>query len=216
MSRRRRHTADADADAAATDGAVIKEYASRRDADAAAAAPVAVHAVAAAAVAAGATHFVARGGGGAVWTWGDARFAACLGRGGAAGTAGEVTGLGGRAVVEVAAGGYAAAALTADGECYVWGSGAGFLTAAPTPLRLDAPVLGVGLGEDHGVVVARGGRVWAVGDNGSGQLGLGDDARVARLEDWTRVDVELPPRRTVVGVAAAPRASFLLVRVCDP
>jgi alpha-tubulin suppressor-like RCC1 family protein len=169
-----------------------------------------------------------------VWTWGDERYSDCFGRaacgenqaGSAPAVVADLHGLPTGPVVKIAAGGHVAAALTAGRDCYVWGCGAAFLTPLPTPLDLGGrDVLDVAVGEDHMIVVTEGGGVWVVGCNDNGQLGLGDgrewgvrdgEWRGLSLTEWTEVKLEFPPGREVVGVAAGPRVSFLLVSVCNP
>ncbi len=73
-------------------------------------------------------------------------------------------------------------------------------------------VADVAIGDAHMLVLTTDGAVYVTGDNGSGQLGLGrGGARSTR--DWVRLDLGtvLAAGQTVLGVAAGPRSSFLIV-----
>ncbi|KAK3064778.1 hypothetical protein LTS18_004045 [Coniosporium uncinatum] len=180
------------------------------------------------------------GGGGEVFTWGDARHAACLGRAvGAEAPAdkpGVVEALLGVGVGKVAVGSWMVAALSeGDGAAYVWGKGR---PNAVEPKRINAlpgegdedvrlVEVGVGEGEDelgmsvedvgvgggHVVVLAEGGRVFVAGENGNGQLGLGEGADDF-VEDWS--EVEEWKGRHVAKVWCGVDNSFVLATYRNP
>jgi alpha-tubulin suppressor-like RCC1 family protein len=116
-------------------------------------------------------------------------------------------------IKEIAAGGYATAALTGDGDCYIWGSSRhlAFLTAEPTPLDFD--VQSVAIGEEHMIVLTKEGEVRVCGKNRNGQLGLGDG--ITEVKEWTTVDLKgiLGKGGKVVAVKAGGNCSLLIVMV---
>jgi alpha-tubulin suppressor-like RCC1 family protein len=74
--------------------------------------------------------------------------------------------------------------------------------------REEEDVIDVAIGEAHMLALTAAGRVYVVGDNGNGQLGLPGRASAW---SWTRVDLGAESGQ-VIGVAAGPRNSFLVVR----
>ncbi|KAK7748033.1 hypothetical protein SLS53_001285 [Cytospora paraplurivora] len=170
-----------------------------------------------------------------VYTWGDERYGACLGRdfssatsSAAADQPGMVTALRDLPtgpIRKVAAGGYVLGALTAGDDLYLWGGGGGggggqpggrkgvladIVGDEPAPVDLDGrDIADVAIGDSHLVVLTTGGEVFVVGDNGNGQLGLHEHEYA---ESWARVGLGLQDGRRAVGVAAGPRNSFILVR----
>lgn len=73
----------------------------------------------------------------------------------------------------------------------------------------DKDVRDVAVGDSHAVALTTDGAVYVIGDNGNGQLGLGEGFG-QRIDTWKRVDLEKLGGAAVVGVAAGPRASFIL------
>lgn len=160
---------------------------------------------------------------GNVYTWGDERYRACLGRDptpGSAGPAGEpglVTALQDLPtgpIVKIAAGGYTLAALTEGNDLYIWGGHPGRktfptdLSDVPTPLDLgDVDIADVAIGESHMLILTVSGCVLAIGSNSNGQLG----ALAESVESWTRVELNLPVGRRALHIAAGPRNSFVVV-----
>jgi regulator of chromosome condensation len=166
-------------------------------------------------IASGDFHSLALDNKGAVWAWGLNSF----GEAGYAKPAGSdevllphpmmIPGLRGRGVVGLAGGSHHSAAVTADGQCLVWGRlDGGQLGIAFTPEQLrdgglirhdergkpriclrPTAVPGIGgvrhvaCGTDHTVFVTREGTAYSTGFNSGAQLGLGDyeDVEVARL-----------------------------------
>ncbi|KAJ9645903.1 hypothetical protein H2201_006023 [Coniosporium apollinis] len=76
-------------------------------------------------------------------------------------------------------------------------------------LESGLDVIDVGVGAGHVIVCAEGGRIFTVGDNDNGQLGLGKDAR-SFYRDWT--EVKGFRGKSVESVTCGPRSSFVLVR----
>jgi regulator of chromosome condensation len=159
---------------------------------------------------------------GDVYTLGDERYAACLGRETSsahpADEPGLVTALQDLPtgpISKIAAGGYVLAALTAGNDLYVWGGRPGRktvpggITDEPTPVDIEGKdIADVAVGEAHMIVLTTSGEIFAIGENGNGQLGLPSKSE----ETWGRVPVDLKDHRRVVGVHAGARNSFLLVR----
>lgn len=167
---------------------------------------------------------------GRVFSWGDPRYRT-LGRGivgeGAepAEKAAEVEALGGLGIVKARCQGWLCGALSRDGALYVWGmaslpgeqSGKAikFLREAHGEVMLveiagenygePMDVVDFDIGVGHAVALTEGGRVFVVGENSNGQLGLGEGAP-GFAEDWTELR-DLP--RGVTGVSCGPKASFL-------
>lgn len=122
----------------------------------------------------------------------------------------------------MAAGGYTVAALTESGALYIWGMRPpGDTSKQPviagldqipnfTEVDEDKDVQDVAVGESHAIALTIDGRVYVIGRNDNGQLGLGRTTQ-ARTEFWTKLDLHLPLNHRVVSVAAGPRASFILV-----
>ncbi|KAK5119383.1 hypothetical protein LTR85_007739 [Meristemomyces frigidus] len=165
--------------------------------------------------------------GGEVYSWGDPRHQS-LGRtthGGDATPAeepGVVEALGGLRISKIASGGWMSAALSEDGALYLWGgsppgaekflsrlreAGAGEVTLVELPGDGNEPpdVIDVAVGDAHVVAVTADHRLFVVGDNKNGQLGL--DSAQAFFEDWTEVEALQDVQRVVCG----PKASFAFV-----
>lgn len=176
-------------------------------------------------IVAGATHFAALCDG-SVYTWGDSRYPAPLGRmdpetcpSDAPGTVvpGVVYDLesleDGERVVKIIAGGYLTSALTNGGDCYVWGEPELGWSGGPEPLNFN--VVDVAVGEQFVALIAvrdDGGReLWVRGKSRHGELGLGDGVKEA--EDWTKVPLDVPADRELVQVVAGAMCVLLLVRM---
>lgn len=133
----------------------------------------------------------------------------------------------------VTAGGTAVAALTSNScSVYVWGCsppsaasrtsasgnsqtqsrGHAFqeLSGVPNYTEVDGgkDVVDVALGEAHAIALTTDGLIYVCGENRNGQLGLGRE--IERAETWTRVPFLATDGFNIVGVAAGPRASFIL------
>lgn len=158
---------------------------------------------------------------GDVYTLGDERYSACLGRetspASPADEPGLVTALKDLPtgpISKIAAGGYVLAAVTTGNDLYIWGGHPGRKTVPadisddPTPVDIEEnDIADVAVGESHIIVLTTHGDVFVIGENGNGQLGL-----LSKLEEsWHRVPLDLKDGRRVVGVQAGIRNSFLLV-----
>lgn len=174
-------------------------------------------------IVAGATHFAALCDG-SVYTWGDPRYPAPLGRmdpdtrpADAPGTAVpgivyDLEDLEDERVVKIAAGGYLTAALTKGGDCYVWG--APELGWSGTPEPLDFNVVDVAVGEQFIVLIAKSeegaSELWVRGKSRHGELGLGDGVEEAK--DWTKVSLSMPADREACLVVAGARCVLVATR----
>ncbi|KAJ0124947.1 hypothetical protein J7T55_006290 [Diaporthe amygdali] len=158
---------------------------------------------------------------GQVYTLGDERYSACLGRetspASPADEPGLVTALQDLPtgpIAKISAGGYILAALTTGNDLYLWGGHPGRktvpadITDEPTPIDIEEKdIVDVTVGETHIIVLTTEGDVFVIGENGNGQLGLPSKSE----ESWSRVELGLKDGRGVVGVQAGARNSFLLV-----
>lgn len=117
-------------------------------------------------------------------------------------------------IVKIAANGYTLAALTSGNDLYCWGGHPAQapivqgLSGYPTPVVVgDNDVADVGVGESHMIALTTDGRVFVIGDNKNGQLGLDTE----RAADWTKVNLSIRESQKVRGVTAGPRSSFITV-----
>lgn len=168
--------------------------------------------------------------GGEVYTWGDPRYQS-LGRSIAdvpAFRPGLVEALGGLKVSKVAAGGWMNAALTEDRAAYVWGAGmpgtdktikllqeagAGEVALVSISSSRDGDVepldiMDVGVGDNHIAIVTDGGRLFIVGNNKNGQLGLSSDE--AWVDEWTDAP-RVANKSNFRGIVCGPQATFASV-----
>jgi regulator of chromosome condensation len=121
----------------------------------------------------------------------------------------KIPGLRGKGVVYLAGGSHHSAAVTADGQCLVWGRldggqlgmtfsseqlqdastirhderGKPRICLRPVPVPSIGEVSHVACGTDHTIFITREGTAYATGFNSQGQLGLGheDDVEAAQL-----------------------------------
>lgn len=168
------------------------------------------------------TGFAALTNTGDVYTLGDERYSACLGREVSPASPADEPGLltalqdlPTGPISKIAAGGYMLAALTTGNDLYIWGGHPGRKTVPadlsdePTPVDIEEhDIADVAIGETHIIVLTTKGDVFVVGENGNGQLGLPSKSE----ESWARVPLVFKDGRRVVGVHAGARNSFLLVR----
>ncbi len=173
-----------------------------------------------------------------VYTWGDERYPATLGR---SVTISEpasgptiVSGLENlpddQAVVKIAAGGYMTAALTNGGDCYFWGRSEHWCSR-PEPVDYNVVDMAVG-GDFVAIIVQQPTRnvkrevdrlngkrrwvaekvaereLWVKGRSRHGELGLDD---VTEVEEWTKVEVGLPGDKEMKSVVAGAMCVFLVV-----
>ncbi|UKZ78377.1 hypothetical protein TrVFT333_006114 [Trichoderma virens FT-333] len=191
-------------------------------------------------IAAFSTGFVILHTNGTVSTFGDSRFEACLGRDihspnrppevpGPVPDLHEIASAN-DPVKCVTAGGSVVAALTTSGSVYVWGSstsstapkasdssrrhrrGHAFeqLSGIPNYTEIDngKDVEDVALGESHAIALTADGLIYVIGENNNGQLGIGN--AIERTGTWINVPFKAARGSKIVGVAAGPRASFIL------
>ena len=124
-------------------------------------------------------------------------------------TAMQLAGSGG--VVQVAAGMYFSAALTASGEVFLWGwnqfgqVGDGTMEDRPAPTRVTAlgtDTVQLALGSSHSLALKQGGEVFSWGHGSDSQLGLGDtDSRVSPTQMDLGSDNALIAAQSTGGMA---------------
>ncbi|KAI0147758.1 regulator of chromosome condensation 1/beta-lactamase-inhibitor protein II [Xylariaceae sp. FL1272] len=166
------------------------------------------------------TGFAALSQDGRVYTWGDERYASCLGRELASssstspGVVEDLLDLPSSKITKIAASGYVLCALTSENDLYAWGGHPGrapildSLSDSPSPVVIEEhDIADVAVGETHIIALATTGEVYVVGSNNNGQLGLPD---VDKTTTWTKVPVSLKPGETITGVRAGPRSSFII------
>ena len=127
----------------------------------------------------------------------------------------------GEPIKHVSAGGFTLAALTESGAIYLWGTSTGgaqhrlqpfsTLCGVPDYVEVDdgKDVQDVAIGDSHAIALTADGSIFVIGDNNSGQIGLGMTTR-AQVESWTKLHFDAPAGHEVVAVAAGPRSSFIL------
>ncbi|KAI8965037.1 RCC1/BLIP-II [Daldinia sp. FL1419] len=168
------------------------------------------------------TGFVALSHDGHVWTWGDERYGACLGRqvthsspAEKPGLVEELEDLPTGKIKKISAAGYLVLALTEGCDLYAWGGRPGQkalleeLSSSPIPVIVEeSDIIDCGVGESHIIVLSSEGHVYVIGDNGNGQLGLLDD----EASSWTKVPLQLEAGQVVCGVGAGRSTSFILAK----
>lgn len=169
------------------------------------------------------TGFAALTSTGSVYTWGDERYGACLGRDVSDDSPADKPGLvialedlPTGAISKIAGGGYMLAALTTGKDLYLWGGHPGRktvpadVTHEPAPVVIDEQdIADMAVGESHLIVLTTEDRVFVIGGNGNGQLGL----PVHSADAWCPVEpIGLRGRGRAVGVAAGPRSSFIIAK----
>ncbi|OTA83623.1 hypothetical protein M434DRAFT_181580 [Hypoxylon sp. CO27-5] len=168
------------------------------------------------------TGFVALSNDGHVWTWGDERYSACLGRPVTHSNPAEKPSLveeledlpTGR-ITRICAAGYLILVLTEGYDLYAWGGHPGRpailedLSDSPTPVIVEeSDIMDCGVGESHIIVLSSERDVYVIGNNTNGQLGLPVD----EAKSWTRVPLHLEEGQVVCGVEAGGRTSFILTK----
>ncbi|QSZ33092.1 hypothetical protein DSL72_002677 [Monilinia vaccinii-corymbosi] len=179
------------------------------------------------------TTFTALTHSGSVYTWGDERYPTRLGREPSPSNPASkpallsfLTSLPTGPIHKLSSSGPLTGALTTGHDLYIWGT-----TDAPSiipelsssrpsdnydPIPLDingADILDFGIGENHMLVLTTEGEIYVIGENGNGQLGLGEEEN-GRCEEWRRVDLEFGERirKKCVGVWAGYKCSFVVVQ----
>lgn len=173
-------------------------------------------AVSALSVAAGTFHSLARGSDGTLYAWGN-NYYGQLGDGSTLQRTAPVSVNlpPGVSTLRVTAGRIHTLAQGSDGKLYAWGNnlyyqlGDGSFTDRPTPLPVVFPTgvsaLGVAAGHYHNLARGSDGKLYAWGDNGSGQLGNGSTAY-----SRTPMLVSLPAGVSALSVAAGDYHSLAL------
>ncbi|KAB5582737.1 regulator of chromosome condensation 1/beta-lactamase-inhibitor protein II [Coniochaeta sp. 2T2.1] len=164
---------------------------------------------------------------GNVFTWGDERFPACLGRPVTADSPADfphtVPDVGPQAsgrIGKIAGNGYTLAAVTLSNRLYCWGGHPGKapilrgLEIAPHRQNVRGKkVLDVGVGDSHLIVLTDDDKIMVIGDNTHGRLGIAAD----KATEWTEVDLELHGEvEAIMCVKAGPKNSFIIVASTDP
>ncbi|KAI0873874.1 regulator of chromosome condensation 1/beta-lactamase-inhibitor protein II [Hypoxylon argillaceum] len=167
------------------------------------------------------TGFVALSKDGKVWTWGDERYAAALGRDITDSSPAERPGLvedmedlpSGK-IEKIAAGGYTVFALTEGHDLYAWGGHSARqpilegLSGGPSPVDVEEnDILDCSVGETHMIVLTTAGDVYVIGENTNGQLGL----PLERTTTWEKVPMSLSGE-AIVSVKAGQRGSFIVTK----
>ncbi|TQW00010.1 hypothetical protein V2A60_005423 [Cordyceps javanica] len=167
---------------------------------------------------------------GVVATMGDARFPATLGRqvtekepAEAFASVDDLVQLQ-DPVKHISACGYATAALTKMGSVYIWGQHPPsrkkerpflpdlFAFANCTDIADGRDIEDFALGETHAIALTSDAEVYVTGNNENGQLGM---PSITSTRTWTRLEFYLPQCSRIIGVAAGPHTSFLLVSNVD-
>lgn len=183
---------------------------------------------------AGATFFALLNDLGQVITWGDPRHSRCLARTVDAQSPADkpclVEALDGIKVKKISSGGWMSAALSADGDVYIWGQKAPAPEGESVLLKELQTVndtgeavalvdfgstvnfMDVAVGDGHILLLAEDRKLYAAGVGFNGQLGLGED--VLSNDDLNKglVQLDLPPDTAIEGIKCGPLSSFLVVR----
>ncbi|KAI0203082.1 regulator of chromosome condensation 1/beta-lactamase-inhibitor protein II [Astrocystis sublimbata] len=167
------------------------------------------------------TGFVALSRDGDVWSWGDERYSATLGRditptspADRPGLVEDLRDLPSGKIRKIAAGGYTVLALTEGHDLYGWGGHparqpiTSMLSSSPSPVDVeDHDLLDCSVGETHMIVLTTGGKVYVIGENSNGQLGVPSK----RAYGWTEVSLSARGE-AIVGVKAGQRSSFIVTK----
>ena len=160
---------------------------------------------------------------GQVWTWGDERYEACLGRetgqspAHEPGLVDDLDDLPTGKIRKIAAGGYLMMALTAGDDLYAWGGHPGgqsaileAVSSRPAPVVIeDSDIADCAIGQSHALLLTTSGDIFAAGDNAHGQLGLPGEV----ITSWSRVPATLGQNdapMAAIAVACGPRNAFVL------
>lgn len=115
---------------------------------------------------------------------------------------------------KIASGGYVTAVLTEGNDLYVWGGRPGQpnllqdLTGEPTPVDVEGEdVLDVAVGMNHMLALTRERKLFVVGENSNGQLGLIEE----ELAAWKEVDLPLKDNHRIVSVHVGYKNSLVVV-----
>ncbi|KAK6597757.1 hypothetical protein ACHAPC_006909 [Botrytis cinerea] len=172
---------------------------------------------------------------GNVYTWGDERYPSCLGREPTSSNPASqptlltsLISLPTGKIHKLSSSGPLTAALTTGHDIYIWGrtntpsiipelsDSSSFSSSDdydPIPLDIHgADILDFSVGENHMLVLTTDGELYVIGENGNGQLGLGEGEK-GRCGEWRLVDLGFDEGSTkkCVGVRAGYKCSFALV-----
>lgn len=118
-------------------------------------------------------------------------------------------------ITRISSGGSLTAALTSNHDIYIWGGGKvpghpiQLWSSTPSPLDLNyQEFLDVAVGNNHVILLTTEHKVFVIGGNGSGQLGLEDKDD---QQDWTEITLPLNEDQHVTRVYAGYNYSFVLV-----
>ncbi|KAI2642219.1 regulator of chromosome condensation 1/beta-lactamase-inhibitor protein II [Xylaria nigripes] len=168
------------------------------------------------------TGFVALSRHGKVWSWGDERYPASLGREITASSPAErpalvedLDGLPSGSIKKIAAAGYTVLALTEGNDLYAWGGHPArrpileTLSSCPNLVDVEEKdILDFSVGEMHMIVLASDGGVYVTGENTNGQLGLPAE----KTSTWTKVHLSPVGEEVIIGVKAGQRSSFIMTK----
>ncbi|KAH6656777.1 regulator of chromosome condensation 1/beta-lactamase-inhibitor protein II [Truncatella angustata] len=169
------------------------------------------------------TGFAALNAKGEVYTWGDSRYPACLGRDtdetsppSTPGLVADLVGLPTGKITKIAAGGYLLMAVTEAHDLYAWGGHPGQpaliegLSHNPSPVVVEEnDVVDMAVGAHHAIILTEGRELFVIGENANGQLGLPKEKKTV---SWTKVPFPLEPGSSIHSVACGPRNTFVIVR----
>ncbi|KAF7874035.1 hypothetical protein EAF04_002707 [Stromatinia cepivora] len=176
---------------------------------------------------------------GNVYTWGDERYPTCLGREISSSNPASLptylpslNSLPTGPIQKLSSSGPLTAALTSGHDLYIWGrtnvpsiipelsfpssssqSSSSSNDYDPMPLDIHgADILDFSIGENHMLVLTTEGELYVIGENGNGQLGLGEEEK-GRCEEWRLVGLDFGEgsRKSCVGVWAGYKCSFVFV-----
>ncbi|RYC65446.1 hypothetical protein CHU98_g751 [Xylaria longipes] len=167
------------------------------------------------------TGFAALSRDGRVWTWGDERYSATLGReittlspADSPGLVEDLENLPSGKIKKVAAGGYTVLALTEGHDLYGWGGHPvrqpilDMPSSSPSPVDVEGnDVLDCSVGETHMIVLTTAGDVYVIGENTNGQLGVPSEG----TPRWKKVPLS-SRGEVIVGVKAGQRSSFIVTK----
>lgn len=153
-----------------------------------------------------------------------------------------VAGIGGVPMKKLASGGWMTGAVSRDGDLYLWGrqppgldegKQIGCLPGTSRTTNMSAEeeqfeegevalvdidggvdVVDVGVGAGHILALTRDGRIFGVGDNRNGQIGIGEGEGRGFCEDWMEVPIGFEnEQKVIVQVDCGYCSSFVLVRL---
>ncbi|TQS34779.1 hypothetical protein Golomagni_04827 [Golovinomyces magnicellulatus] len=168
------------------------------------------------------TSFTALSSRGDVWTWGDPRYSACLGREILCESSASVpclveslsylpTG----PIKKISSGGYITAALTNGNDMYVWGGHPGqpgildSLASDPMPINIEgADIIDIAVGFDHILALTLDGRLYTIGFGDHGQLGVSSKQQC----QWKEVMLFPIKGQHIIKVYAGYKTSFVVTR----